>query len=182
MSAIKKRIRLIALLCGAMIAVFVVDLYLQGALKAFGIFPRSQERLPFILSAPFIHGNWQHLLNNLPGFAVLSFLCMAKSTRFYLWASAFIIIVSGLLVWCFARQAVHIGASGWIFGLWALCLAQAYFSRSLMNIVIALLVLIFYGGMVFGMFPQGKGVSFEAHIFGAVAGFLCAFLFSKKIR
>jgi membrane associated rhomboid family serine protease len=146
------------------------------------IYPRNPERLPFILTAPFIHGSWQHLINNLPGFAVLSFLCMAKSIRFYLWASLFIILVTGLLLWLFGRPYIHIGASGWIFGLWALCLSQAFFTRSLVNVVIALLVLIFYGGMVFGMFPQGKSISFEGHIFGAVSGFLCAFLFSRKFK
>ena len=67
MATIKKRIRLIVLLCGAMIGVFIIDLFLGGDLKAFGVYPRDLQRLPFILTAPFIHGSWQHLINNLPG-------------------------------------------------------------------------------------------------------------------
>lgn len=77
----------------------------------------------------------------------------------------------------FARTASHIGASGWVFGLWSLSIAMAVFDRSLKNIVIALIVVFLYGGMIYGVLPGDPRISFEAHIFGAIAGVLCAFFY-----
>ena len=91
-----------------------------------------------------------------------------------------IIGVGGALVWLFARPGDHIGASGWIFGLWSLVIALAWFDRSPRNITIALAVLFFYGGMVFGVLPTQGYISFESHLFGAIAGVFAAFTLSKK--
>jgi membrane associated rhomboid family serine protease len=96
-------------------------------------------------------------------------------------ASAVIILLGGALVWLFARPGDHIGASGWIFGLWSLVIALAWFDRSPRNIAIALAVVFFYGGMVFGVLPT-QGVSFESHLFGAIAGVFAAFTLSNKPR
>ena len=91
----------------------------------------------------------------------------------------------GLLVWLFARNALHIGASGWIFGLWSLCIATAWYDRKFINILIALLVVFLYGGMLFGVLPNDPRISFESHFFGAIAGVVCAFfqarLFNNKM-
>ena len=67
----------------------------------------------------------------LPGLMLLGWLAMLGSLRQFLAASAFILVGSGLLVWLFARPGMHLGASGWLFGLWGLLLAQAWFQRSL---------------------------------------------------
>ncbi len=86
------------------------------------------------------------------------------------------------MVWLFARPAIHIGASGWIFGLWSLTIAMAWFDRRFINIVIAVFVIFFYGGMFYGVLPGRPGVSFESHLFGAVAGVICALLMAKTRR
>jgi membrane associated rhomboid family serine protease len=77
-------------------------------------------------------------------------------------------------VWAFGRDANHIGASGWIFGLWSLVIATAWFNRKFIHILIAIAVIIFQGGMVFGLIPGNPKISYEAHIFGAIAGVMCA--------
>jgi membrane associated rhomboid family serine protease len=38
----------------------------------------------------------------------------------------------------------------------------------------------FYGGMVFGVLPTAGYISFESHLFGAIAGIFAAFTLSKK--
>lgn len=83
--------------------------------------------------------------------------------------------MSGLITWVAARNGSHIGASAWIFGLWSLCLATAYFDRSFKNIAIAMIVIFLYGSFVLGMLPLHQGVSFEGHIAGTVAGIICAY-------
>jgi membrane associated rhomboid family serine protease len=102
--------------------------------------------------------------------------------KFFVWSSIFIIVVSGCLVWLFGRSASHIGASGWIFGLWSLSIAIALFDRRFFNFVIALLVVVLYGGMIFGILPSDPKVSFEMHLAGVVAGVLCAFSYALITR
>lgn len=164
----------------AMFIVYFISTFTN--LIQFGIFPGNVHTLPHIFSAPFIHGSWMHLINNTLGFWVFSLLCLLRGRVFYIRASLFIITVSGLLVWLFARKALHIGASGWIFGLWSLAIANAYFQKQLMSFVIAILVVFFYGGMIWGLLPLNAMVSFEGHIFGAISGVAAAYTFRKVNR
>lgn len=110
---------------------------------------------------------------------MLGGLLILRSRRDFLRASAFIVLGSGLLVWLFARHGLHIGASGWLFGLWGLLLARAWFQRSLIDLLFAALVLFLYGGWLFGLVPQ-PGVSFEYHLAGALCGVCYAALSRRR--
>ena len=180
--SLKQRLRLVGGLVLFMVLLHLINLALGGYLYQFGIVPRSLQSLPNILLSVFIHGSWWHLINNMLAFAVFSLLCLTNSIRFYLLGSLFIVLFGGALVWLFGRASVHIGASGWIFGLWSLLIFTAWFERRFTNILIALFVLLVYGGMVFGLLPRHPGVSFESHIFGAMAGVVCAYLLGRSRR
>jgi len=172
------RFKLVAGLVLIMIAVHLVNVSLGGQLNQFGIVPRSLGAWPYILTAPFIHGSVGHLVNNLVGLSVFSILCLIRSPLFFLGTSVFVIVVGGSLVWLFARDAMHIGASGWVFGLWGLSITIGWFDRRFISIVMSLFVLLAYGGMIYGVLPMDSQVSFESHLFGVVAGILCAFLYT----
>ncbi len=161
---------IIALCC----VVFLLNTVTQGWINQFGLQPRQWHSLPAILWAPFLHANLWHLVNNLLGLALFGFLCRLRGYAFFWRNSFFIITVSGALVWLFGREAIHIGASGWIFGLWSLCIAQAWFERSLISFGIALFVVLFYSSMLWGVLPSSPHISFESHLFGALAGVLAA--------
>ena len=169
------KVKLLAAVWGLLIAVYIANILLHGQLNQYGVIPRSLEHSFHIVTAAFIHGSWGHLLNNLFGLGVFSAFCLLRSIRFYLLSSVFIILLSGAMVWVFARSASHIGASGWVFGLWSLSIAMALFDRSVNNILIALLLVFFYGGMIYGVLPTVAQLSYEAHLSGAVAGVICAF-------
>jgi membrane associated rhomboid family serine protease len=147
------RIMTIAGISAIMIAVHLIDLVLGGFLKGFGIQPREMGTAYAIFTAPWLHGDFAHLGSNLSGLIVLGFLALLNGIRYFLKASLLIIVVTGALVWLFGRDATHIGASGWVFGLWSLVIALAWFDRSFRNIAIALAVVFFYGGMIFGVLP-----------------------------
>lgn len=181
-SSLWLRIKLIAGLVVIMSAVHLVNVALDGQLNQFGVMPGSTDSWLHIFTAPFIHGSYGHLINNLIGLSIFSAFCLLRSIRFYLLSSGFIIAVSGALVWLFGRSASHIGASGWIFGLWSLSIAIALFDRCFKNIVIALVVVFLYGGMIYGVLPTDPRVSFEAHLFGVVAGVMCAFFYRVFTR
>ncbi len=163
-----------------MLSVHFLNGITGGYLRNFGLIPRDFSSIFSILLFPWLHGDMTHLLSNLSIFIVLSFLCLLQGVRYFVYASAIIIIVSGVLVWLFGRDAIHIGASAWIFGLWSLTIALAWFDRSFLSILIGIGVLIFYGGMIFGLMPTSDSISFEGHIFGAISGVLSAAILSKK--
>ncbi len=177
------RVKLVAGLVLVMIAVHIANIALGGQLSQYGIIPRSVDSWFHVFTAPFIHGNIAHLLNNVVGLSVFSAFCLMRSMRFYIVSSLFIIVASGGLIWLFGRDATHIGASGWIFGLWSLTMAIAWFDRRFVNIITAIIVAFFYGGMIHGVLPSDPRISFEAHLFGAFAGVVCAMfaaVFAKK--
>ncbi len=176
------KIRVLLILAAVLSGIHFLNIFTGYELSRFGIFPRIVETLPHIYSAPLLHGNTAHLVNNLIGLMVFSGLCLLRGIKFYLWSSFIIVTLTGLMVWLFARPAIHIGASGWIFGLWSLTIAMAWFDRRFINIVIAVFVIFFYGGMFYGVLPGRPGVSFESHLFGAVAGVICALLMAKTRR
>lgn len=162
-----------------MCGVQALNLLCGYALNAFGLLPRSLHGLWGIAFSPFLHQSVAHLASNLVPFIVLGWFVAILSVRRFVAVSAVIVLVGGLLVWVFGRTAIHVGASGWVFGLWGYLLARGWFERSLQSIAVALLVLAGYGGMVFGFLPT-QGMSFESHIAGALAGALAAILLAKK--
>ena len=164
----------------AMVGVHGLNILTGGYLSNFGIEPREIGGAYTIATAPLIHANIAHLANNLLVFLVLGSLVLLQGLRYFAKASAIIILLGGALVWLFARPSEHIGASGWIFGLWSLVIALAWYERSPRNIAIALAVLFFYGGMVWGVMPTQSYVSFESHLFGAIAGVVAAASLSRK--
>jgi len=177
------RLSLLLMLVGTMSAVHGINMLTGFALLPFGIAPRNPYTLPFIVTAPFIHGSVAHLVNNMVGLVVFGSLCLLRSKRFFVNSSLFIIVIGGLLVWFFGRSgAIHIGASGWVFGLWSLCIAMAWVEKSVVNILIAIFVIIFYGGMVYGVLPGDPRVSYESHLAGAVSGVACALTLHRRKR
>ena len=176
------RVKLIASLILIIAGVHALNVILDHQLGYYGIIPRSEPHWFHIFTSPFIHGNLGHLINNLIGLAIFSAFCLLRSVSFYLLSSLFIITMTGALVWLFGREAIHIGASGWIFGLWSLSIAMALFDRRFINIVSGFLVFFFYGGMIYGVLPSDPNVSFEAHFFGALSGVVYAFLYSLYLK
>ena len=155
---------------------FVFD----DGLQRHGIEPRQLDGLEGVLFAPVLHGGWSHIISNSIPFVVLGGLVMLSGLRKFLTATAIIMIGAGLATWLFARSGNHIGASMLVFGYFGFLLGSGWFERSLKAIGIAALVAIFYGGLIFGVIPRGSGVSWEGHLFGAIAGVLAAALLANR--
>ena len=163
----------------AMVVVHLLNMASRGALLGYGILPRSPDHWYQVLTAPFVHGSTAHLANNLIGLSVFGVLVALRSTRLFLWGSLLIILFSGALVWLVGREASHVGASGWVFGLWSLCIALGVFDRRPASILLAGLVIVFYGGMIYGVLPGDPRVSFESHLAGAAAGVVTAYAYVR---
>ncbi|WP_340619976.1 rhomboid family intramembrane serine protease [Xenorhabdus siamensis] len=176
---LQQRFHILIWLVLLLVLIQIIDTLTGGTLNNFGIIPRYIQGLIGIPFSPFLHSSWAHLFSNLPVLLVLSALLTTHSIRYYILASLFIIFTEGTLVWLFGRMAIHIGASGWIFGLWGLLLANAYFLRRAKDFFFSILVIIYYGGIAFGLLPLQENISTEGHIFGAISGIIFSWLSRK---
>ena len=90
---------------------------------------------------------------------------------------------SGLGTWFVASPAsIHIGASGLIFGYLGFLIAIGYFERSFVSISIAIFVCVVYGGLLWGILPLNRGVSWQMHFLGFMSGLWSATTLHKLIR
>jgi membrane associated rhomboid family serine protease len=175
-----QRAVIIGSICLAMLVIHSINALFGGVFNGFGIHPRELSSVYTILTAPWLHGDFAHLFNNLWAFVIFGSLCMFNGPRVFARASIVIIVLGGGLLWLFGRDASHIGASGWVFGLWSFAIAQGWFERSPRTIFVAVAVVILYGGVAWGMWPTGGRISFEGHIFGALAGVFAAYMVAKR--
>ncbi len=157
----------------------IVNLFLGHRLVSWGILPRSFSGLIGIPLAPMLHaGIWHAVSNTVPLF-VLGALTLAGGKRRFWETTVNVTLLSGVLVWIFAREAYHVGASGLVFGYFAVILARAYIERSIITVAIAIVTVMTYGGLVWGILPLRSYVSFESHLFGLIAGVVVVWLDRK---
>jgi membrane associated rhomboid family serine protease len=171
------------LIFGLVLIIWVVELVnllLGHRLNVFGIHPRTIAGLPGIVLAPFLHTGIGHTLLNTVPLVILGWLVILRGTRVFVEATLLIIVASGVGVWLVGRSGYHVGASGLIFGYFGYLVGRGWYERSLSSILIALVTIVLYGGMLWGLFPVRAGVSWEAHLFGLLGGILAARLVSVE--
>ena len=72
--------------------------------------------------------------------------------------------------------SVHLGASELVFGFLAYLLGVGWWERTPVAIGVAVAAFALYGGILWGVLPGNPYVSWEAHLFGFLAGLLAAAL------
>ena len=178
---VKQRLGIVAALVGLMWLLEIIDIvFLEQAMNGLGVLPREMEGLWGILLMPLLHAGAQHLAANTVPFLVLGGLIAWRRVSDFILVSVATALLVGSIIWLVgARNAVYIGASGLVFGYFGFLLFRGYFERSLQSLAVAVLVVIFYGGLIVGVVPQGDGISWEAPLFGFLSGALCARLLSR---
>lgn len=140
----------------------------------YGIYPRKLSGLTGIVASPFLHYGWEHLITNMISLLFLGGITAVFYPKFFLKVTLLVILLGGTGVWLIGRSAVHVGASGLIFGYFGFLISRGIYERTFSAIVISILVIIIYGGMIYGLFPLSPYVSWEAHFCGFLAGILAA--------
>ena len=118
----------------------IVNLLLGRQLNTFGLIPRNTDALIGIITAPFLHGSLLHYTSNIFPLCIFSFLMLQHGLVRFIFVSCFCVLVSGLLVWCFGRSAIHVGASGLIYGYLGYLLLAGWLSGKLKLLLISLFV------------------------------------------
>ncbi len=137
----------------------------------FGLRPRRIDGLWGVLTQPFLHAGYGHLLSNTVPLLAIGWVLMLSGLRTWLSVTAIVVILGGLATWVVAPAGVIVGASGMIFGWLGYLIARAYFSRKIRWIVVAVLVLFFFGTLLSSVLPSfDSNVSWQSHACGFAAG------------
>jgi membrane associated rhomboid family serine protease len=152
-----------------------IDAAAGHRLDAYGVQPREADGLVGVLLAPTLHGGWDHLgANSLP-VLVLGFLVLVTGIARGILATGIIWLVAGIGTWLVAPpHTVHLGASVLVFGWLTYLLVRGFLHRRVVEIVIGVVVLLVWGGLLWGVLPGTPGVSWQGHLFGAIGGLVAA--------
>jgi membrane associated rhomboid family serine protease len=165
----------VALLAALMWLVEVVDAIAGGSLDRHGIEPRDADGLAGVVAAPFLHGGWDHLAANTVPFLILGGVIALDGVARVALVTVLIAAIGGVGTWLFApSDTVHIGASGIVFGYAAYLATRGLYTRSVLQILVGVLVVVVWGAtLVEGVVPQ-EGISWQGHLFGAIGGVVAA--------
>jgi len=161
----------------AMWIVFLLSFLFKEDFSRMGLLPRNLVGLLGIITSPLIHADFSHIFSNTIPLIILGWIIFSVYPKLSYLLFVFIYLVTGLLVWIFARQVYHIGASGVVYGFVSFLFFSGIFRRDNKSIALALVITFLYGGLVWGMIPGLKGISWESHLFGAITGLLAAYMF-----
>ncbi|GAC15933.1 rhomboid family intramembrane serine protease [Aliiglaciecola lipolytica] len=178
-TSFSSQLKFVMYLMGFLVAIEIINIVMGRSLNVFGLYPRELFGLRGIIFSPFLHGNITHFLSNIVTLGVFSLLVMQYGKKTYIVVSLYLILSIGILVWLLARPAMHIGASGIIYGYLGFLLLGGLISGRIKLIIISLVVAFFYGSLIFGVLPSKAFVSWESHLFGFIAGLCAAKLWAK---
>lgn len=154
--------------------------FLQQDWAHYAVYPRHVSGLLGIFTSPVLHAGWEHLIGNTVPLIVLGYLLFTSYKDIagkIFWLSFFL---NGILLWCFAREAFHLGASGVVYALASFLLFSGLIRRHPPLAMISFLVIFLYGSMVWGIFPFDPQVSWEAHLYGGLTGLILSIVYRKE--
>jgi len=160
--------------------VYIIESTTDTSFYYLGVYPRTLKGLVGIFLMPIIHSGFKHLIGN-----TIPLIVMGTGILYFyrsLGYKVFIIIwvISGLCVWIGGRESYHIGASGIVYGLASFLFFSGLIRRDVRLAALSLVIVFLYGGMIWGVLPIWPAISWEGHLFGGVAGVVCAFLYRNE--
>ena len=156
------------------------------------IIPLLPEGLVGIITSPLLHGNIDHIVGNSIPIAILMFLLY----QFYPLVANKVFILgwisTGLLLWILPpidiltgdyMYTCTIGASGVVYVLAFFLFFSGVFKWNMKLLTISLLVVLYYGSLIWGMVPEElfynleepSKISWQAHLSGAFVGVILAY-------
>ena len=173
-------IRLLAAIVAVMWIVEIINTIDSNRLDSDGIYARSFSHLWGILTAPFIHASFAHLIGNTIPFVFMGLIIALRGAARLALVTAIVIVIGGLGTWLIAPAGVStVGASGVVFGYATYLVARGFFDRSVLDILVGLVVGLVWGAALLASLVPHYGVSWQGHVSGAVAGVIAAWLLRR---
>lgn len=170
-------------------AVFLILMWLGHFLRVYyfpdayqwGVLPRTFTGLKGIITIPFLHGSWEHLISNTFPMLVLTFFITYFYITIYKKAILSLWIIAGFWLWVIGRNNYHVGASGLVYAYTAFLFFSGLLRRDTVSLTVSLIVIFLYGSIVWGMLPfETADYSWEGHLTGFLAGIAVAIYFRRK--
>jgi membrane associated rhomboid family serine protease len=178
----REGIGLLVAIVAVMWIVEVINTLDSNGLDNDGIWARNVARLWGILTAPFIHASFGHLIDNTIPFVFMGLIiALAGAARLAL-VTAIVILIGGIGTWLISPSgSITIGASGVVFGYATYLLTRGFFNRSVLELLTGLIVGAIWGvALLASLVPQAH-VSWQGHLCGAIAGVVAASLL-RRVR
>jgi membrane associated rhomboid family serine protease len=186
-SAVAKRkaqlegVQLLAAIVALMWVVEVINSLDSNALTRDGIYGRSVDHLWGILTAPFIHVSFQHLIDNTIPFVFMGLIIALRGAARLALVTAIVIVLGGIGTWLVSPSNVStVGASGVVFGYATYLLVRGLFDRSVLEVLTGAVVGAVWGGALLASVVPHTGISWQGHVCGAIAGVIAAYLLSGR--
>jgi membrane associated rhomboid family serine protease len=174
---------LLAIIVGVMWLLEVFNSLDHNALDNDGIYPRSIAHLWGIITAPFLHVSFAHLIDNTIPFVFMGVIIALRGAVKLALVTAIVIVIGGLGTWLIApSHSITVGASGVVFGYATYLLTCGVFDRSWLEMLVGVVVAVVWGGALLSSLVPHYGVSWQGHACGAVAGVIAAWLLSADRR
>ena len=147
-----------------------------------GIVPRNVDHLWAIFTSPFLHANfYPHLVDNTIPLLFMGVIIALRGAGRLALVTLVVIVIGGLGTWLVSPgHSNTIGASGVVFGYATYLLARGLFNRNLLEIGVGFVVGVVWGGALIASVVPHTGVSWQAHVSGAVGGVIAAWLLSAR--
>ena len=158
----------------------LIEWYFELTFFHYGVYPREFSGLKGVIFSVFIHQDFTHLINNtypliLLG-SMLFYFYKKIGVQIFLW----LYFTTGIWLWAIGRPSFHIGASGLVYALASFIFFSGLIKKHTKLSAASLLVIFLYGSMIWGVLPIYKGVSWEGHLSGFLAGILLAIFYRNE--
>lgn len=152
----------------------IIDQLFLGGQWNWVLHPRSLTGIPGIFLSAFSHSGFIHLISNTIGFAIFSWLVLAKSRRDYLTVLLIGWIGGGAISWLLGPTSVH-GLSGVVYTLFGYLLVIGWLERRVIPLIISIFVLLNYSATLWGILPTNPLVAWWGHLIGLLLGIFAAY-------
>ncbi|HSO98416.1 MAG TPA: rhomboid family intramembrane serine protease [Solirubrobacteraceae bacterium] len=172
---------LLAGIVAVMWAVEIINSLDANALDADGIYPRNVGRLWGVLTAPFLHASFSHLIDNTVPLVCMGAIIALRGAARLAAVTAIIALVGGIGTWLVAPGGtVTVGASGVVFGYATYLLTRGVFDRSPLELLAGAVVGVVWGGALLASIVPHAHISWQGHVCGAVGGVVAAWLLAGR--
>lgn len=175
-------------LLALMWAIQLLDAVLPGSFTGWGLRSWDPASLPGLVLGPLLHAGWAHLISNSLPLLVLGCLVAVEGAKRFWAVTGIIAVVGGAGTWLLnAPGTLTVGASVLVFGYFGYTVLRVFapgrVSHRIAYAAIAVIVIVLYGTTVLtGIFDAGAGVSWQAHLFGAIGGGIAALAARRPAR
>jgi membrane associated rhomboid family serine protease len=174
-------VTLLAGIVALMWLIEVINTLDSNKLDGDGIWARDFGRLWGILTAPFLHVSFAHLIANTVPFVFMGLIIALRGAARLALVTLIVILVGGLGTWLIApSNSPTVGASGVVFGYATYLLARGLFDGSVLELLTGAVVGVVWGGALLSSLVPQYGISWQGHACGAIGGVVAAYVLRRE--